>query len=121
MGGRDRTGEREPAQQVRGSNSGASATNPRAPHAATAARESPSAPANEPASYFASAARAAAPELERAIQRVTQSPVTTALLRSATSMMCVLNEHRQIVTLNTAYLDSLDMAHSDDVIGLRTG
>ena len=36
-------------------------------------------------------------------------------------MMCVLNEHRQIVTLNTAYLDSLDVAHADDVIGLRPG
>jgi K+-sensing histidine kinase KdpD len=77
--------------------------------------------ADGPISLFASAARATSSELERTIQRVTQSPITTALLRSATSMMCVLNEHRQVVTLNTAYLDSLDVAHSDDVIGLRPG
>jgi signal transduction histidine kinase len=36
-------------------------------------------------------------------------------------MMCILNEHRQIVAINTAMLDSLDMAHSDDVIGMRPG
>ncbi len=65
--------------------------------------------------------RAEGQALERTIQLVTQSPVTTALLRSATSMMCVLNEQHQIVTLNTAYLDSLEVAHSDDVIGLRPG
>ena len=79
------------------------------------------APAANTTSYFAPVERATASDLERTIQLVAQSPVTTALLRSATSMMCVLNGHRQIVTLNTAYLDSLDVAHADDVIGLRPG
>jgi len=71
--------------------------------------------------FFAPFERAKAPDLERTIHLVTQSPVTTALLRSATSMMCVLNEHRQIITLNTTYLDSLDVSHADDVIGQRPG
>ena len=70
---------------------------------------------------FAPAYRAQHHEVETTIQLVAQSPVTTALLRSATSMMCILNEHRQIVAINTALADSLDMAHSDDVIGLRPG
>lgn len=100
MGGRNRAGERESGQD----------------EADVCASE-----ADGPISLFAPAARATSCELERTIQRVTQSPITTALLRSATSMMCVLNEHRQVVTLNTAYLDSLDVAHSDDVIGQRPG
>ena len=72
-------------------------------------------------SFFAPVDRAEAHDLAQTIQLVSQSPVTTALLRSATSMMCVLNEQRQIVTMNTAYLDSLDVAHADNVIGLRPG
>ncbi len=77
--------------------------------------------AAEQTTYFAPAQRARQIEIENTVQLVTQSPVTTALLRSATAMMCILNEHRQIVALNTAYLDSLDLAHADDVIGLRPG
>ena len=75
----------------------------------------------EQTTYFAPAERARQQDVETTIQLVSQSPVTTALLRSATAMMCILNEHRQIVTINTAYLDSLDVAHADDVIGLRPG
>lgn len=76
---------------------------------------------SEPTTFFAPARRAAQEDLETTIQLVTQSPLTSALLRSATSMMCILNEHRQIVALNTSYLDTLELAHADDVIGLRPG
>ncbi len=72
-------------------------------------------------SCFAPAARASKDELQRSIQLITQNPVTAALLRSATAMMCVLNEHRQIVTLNAAYLDGLNAANADDMLGLRPG
>jgi len=75
----------------------------------------------QPTTYFAPALRANQQEIETTIELVAQSPVTTALLRSATSMMCILNEHRQIVALNTALLDSLDVKHADDVIGQRPG
>ena len=77
--------------------------------------------AAQPTTYFAPARRAQQQEIETTIQLVAQSPVTTALLRSAISMMCILNEHRQIVATNAALLDSLDMTHSDDAIGLRPG
>lgn len=85
------------------------------------ARAKPNAAAQQPTTYFAPARRAQQQEIETTIQLVAQSPVTTALLRSATSMMCILNEHRQIVATNAALLDSLDMTHSDDAIGLRPG
>jgi len=85
------------------------------------ARAKPNAAAQQPTTYFAPARRAQQQEIENTIQLVAQSPVTTALLRSATSMMCILNEHRQIVATNAALLDSLDMTHSDDAIGLRPG
>lgn len=75
----------------------------------------------QPNTYFAPAARALQQQVETTIQLVAQSPVTTALLRSATSMMCILNEYRQIVAINTALLDSLDVTHADDVIGRRHG
>jgi K+-sensing histidine kinase KdpD len=87
----------------------------------SASRTNVGSAATEPTTYFAPPHRAKQHEVETTIQLVAQSPVTTALLRSATSMMCILNEHRQIVASNAALLDSLDMTHADDVIGLRHG
>jgi len=74
-----------------------------------------------PPTYFAPPERATRERLLMSIEQVAQSQVVTALLRSSTSMLCILNEHRQILTLNAAYLDGLKVDNADDVLGLRPG
>jgi len=71
--------------------------------------------------YFAPAERASSESLLDSIDHVAHSQMVTALLRSSTAMLCVLNEHRQILTLNAAYLDTLQVDNADDVLGLRPG
>lgn len=71
--------------------------------------------------YYAPAKRASQEELEKAVDLINQSPIATALFGCATSMMCILNEHRQIVAINAALLAKLELSHTDDVIGLRAG
>jgi K+-sensing histidine kinase KdpD len=119
--GSDREGKGKLGKKTSGSDPCSTQSNNQARAVPPTRQAKVGAPAGAKPSCFAPVERATTPELERTIYLVAQSPVTTALLRSATSMMCVLNEHRQIVTLNTAYLDSLDVAHADDVIGLRPG
>lgn len=74
-----------------------------------------------PPSYFAPAGRAARETLLESIGQVAQSQVVSALLRSSTAMMCILNECRQILAINAAYLDGLKVDNADDILGLRLG
>jgi len=74
-----------------------------------------------PPTFFAPSERASRESLHESIDRVAQSEVVSALLRSSTSMMCILNEHRQILALNAAYLDGLKADNADDILGLRPG
>jgi K+-sensing histidine kinase KdpD len=74
-----------------------------------------------PPTFFAPAERVSRESLLESIEQVAQSRVVSALLRSSTSMMCILNEHRQVLALNAAYLDGLKADNADDILGLRPG
>ncbi len=74
-----------------------------------------------PPSYFAPAERATREALFESVERVANSRIVNALLRSTTTMMCILNEHRQLLAFNAAYLDGLNVDNADDILGLRPG
>ncbi|GAB6095219.1 PAS domain-containing sensor histidine kinase [Desulfatiferula olefinivorans] len=71
--------------------------------------------------YFAPAERADREALDRAIEQVSTDPVMTGLLRIISGLIAVLDEHRQIVAVNDAFLDFLGIANPAETLGLRPG
>lgn len=74
-----------------------------------------------PDTYFAPAARASTTELNHSIKAVSSSPVVEGLLSIVQGVLAVLNEQRQIVTVNDALLRMLGVKKPEEVIGLRPG
>ena len=71
--------------------------------------------------YFASAKRAGSGELQIDIDIVSNNPVISGLLTSIGGLIAVLNEDRQIVSLNTSFLEMLGIQDGAKVLGLRPG
>lgn len=55
------------------------------------------------------------------VDSISKSPVMSKLMEATSGLLVVLNEHRQIVGLNEAFLDSLGITDSGGVLGLRLG
>jgi len=72
-------------------------------------------------SHFASAERAVGDELQVDIEVVSSNPVISGLLTSIGGLIAVLNEHRQIVSLNTSFLEMLGIEDGAAILGLRPG
>jgi signal transduction histidine kinase len=49
------------------------------------------------------------------------NPVIDALLKTVSGLLAVLNEHRQILAINDAFLNMLGIEDIEHVLGLRTG
>jgi len=71
--------------------------------------------------HFAPAARASEQQLAEDVAFVTSSPVVEALLSAAGGVLAVLNEERQIVALNAAFLRMIEAEDAQEVLGLRPG
>ena len=71
--------------------------------------------------YYASPERSSADELRIDIERVGSNPVITGLLNTVGGLLAVLNEHRQVVALNEAFLAMLGIENAREVLGLRPG
>jgi signal transduction histidine kinase len=71
--------------------------------------------------FFAPAQRAEKRDLLRNIDFVSRNPVIDLVLRSAGSLLAILNEQRQIVAVNDALLKVLGLDNASDVFGLRPG
>ena len=71
--------------------------------------------------HFAPAARADAAELKRSIGRVNSHPVMHSLLDMVGGLIAILNEQRQILAVNTAFLRRVGLDNGNSVIGLRVG
>jgi signal transduction histidine kinase len=71
--------------------------------------------------YFAPAKKLSDRELEAEIEIVSQSSVLDGLLCSISGLLAILNDHRQLVALNAAFLDMLGVDNAEDVLGLRPG
>ncbi|CAD7849103.1 MAG: hypothetical protein [Olavius algarvensis Delta 4 endosymbiont] len=55
------------------------------------------------------------------VEDVSKSPVMTALLDTMAGLLVVLNEDRQVVAINDAFLETLGIDDPDKVLGLRLG
>ncbi len=71
--------------------------------------------------FFAPATRATDQELEQAIAAATNNPIIDAALETFGGLLVVLNEHRQVISINASLLRYLDVDDPMDVMGLRPG
>lgn len=71
--------------------------------------------------YFAPAERATDVELTNEIEIVSNSPVMTGLLHTISGLIAVLDENRQIVSINASFLEMLGIDDPLKVLGLRPG
>lgn len=72
-------------------------------------------------SHFAPAERLNKDDLDKEIAFVGNNIIITALLHSVSGLLAVLNEHRQIITINDSLLHLLNLNKTEDVLGLRLG
>ncbi len=71
--------------------------------------------------FFAPAAKAGTKEIAEEIGLVSSNPVVSGLLDTVSGLLAVLDEHRQIVALNDAFLETLKIDDPKSVLGLRPG
>ena len=71
--------------------------------------------------YFAPPQRAERRTLKNQIDFLANSSVMATLLKTASGLLVVLNEDRQIVALNHAFLDSIGITDPEKALGLRLG
>jgi signal transduction histidine kinase len=70
---------------------------------------------------FAPAERTSEKELATEIEIVSRNPVISGLLHTVSGLLAVLDEHRQIVTLNDSFLRMLGIEDPSTTLGLRPG
>ena len=71
--------------------------------------------------YFAPARRTERRRFENQVDTISHSPIVNALLTSVAGLMVVLNEDRQIVAINHAFLESIGIDDPEEALGLRLG
>jgi signal transduction histidine kinase len=81
------------------------------------------APAKAPRqpTHFAPAERATPAALRAEFSYISRDPVIDALLHSVLGLVAVLNEQRQVLTLNVRLLERLGVSDAATVFGLRLG
>lgn len=71
--------------------------------------------------FFASPERVNDEELQFDIEIVSKNPVMSGLLTTIGGLIAVLNEQRQVVSLNLDFLSMLGIESPEKVLGLRPG
>ena len=71
--------------------------------------------------YFAPVRRTDRREFENQIVDISHNPIMNTLLKTVSGLMVVLNEDRQIVAINHAFLESIGITDPEKVLGLRLG
>jgi K+-sensing histidine kinase KdpD len=71
--------------------------------------------------FFAPPERASRDELERQLAIISANPVIDGLLKSLSGLIAVLDEHRQILTVNDNLLKMLGYPDAGQLLGLRPG
>jgi hypothetical protein len=70
---------------------------------------------------FTPAKRATTAELQRSMEIACMNPVMNGIMMSAGGPAAVLNHHRQILTVNDAFLEYLGVNDGGGILGLRLG
>ena len=71
--------------------------------------------------YFAPAKRTERRKLKNQIADLSHNPIINTLLETTAGLLVVLNEDRQIVALNHAFLEKLGIKNVQEALGLRLG
>lgn len=71
--------------------------------------------------HLAPAERAPEERLRRDVDYVIRHPVITQLMNTSSGLLAVLNEQRQILALNEAFLKSVGIEDPDGALGMRPG
>lgn len=71
--------------------------------------------------YFASPQKATPHELVHMVESVNNNLILNSLLQIVDGCLVVLNEHRQIITVNKNLLNMLGIDDAETVLGLRPG
>ena len=71
--------------------------------------------------YFAPAKRTEKRKFQNQIDDISQNPIMDALLKTASGLLVVLNEDRQIVGLNHSFIKALGINDAQEALGLRLG
>ncbi len=71
--------------------------------------------------WFAAPQRVEKEELSRQIEFIAKNPLVTILLTSASGLIAVLNEYRQILAVNDTFLAALGIDDPFAALGLRPG
>jgi K+-sensing histidine kinase KdpD len=71
--------------------------------------------------FFAPSGRAQDGELQLDIDFASNNPIISGLLTSVGGLIAVLNDQRQIISLNTAFLEMLGLDDGIKALGLRPG
>ncbi len=71
--------------------------------------------------YFASPERIGDKNLDDQIEMVSRSPLVSGMLQSISGVLAILNEHRQIIAVNEAFLEMLGIDDPQQALGLRPG
>ncbi len=71
--------------------------------------------------YFAPAQRTERRKFINQVESISHNPIMDTLLKTAAGLLVVLNEDRQIVAINHAFLKELGIEDAEKVLGLRLG
>ncbi len=71
--------------------------------------------------YYAPAERVHGPDLNMNVLGITNNPIIDCLMNVANGLFAVLNEQRQILALNEAFLKLMGITDSAKVLGMRPG
>ncbi len=71
--------------------------------------------------YFAPAKRTEKRKFINQVETISHNPIMDTLLKTASGLLVVLNEDRQIVALNHAFLEELGIKDAEEALGLRLG
>ncbi|MEE8349018.1 MAG: hypothetical protein V3R94_05585, partial [Acidobacteriota bacterium] len=71
--------------------------------------------------FFAPAERATKEQLEREVANIASSSVVRGLVQSVAGLLAILNDKRQVVSVNQEMLSHLGVENISDILGLRIG
>jgi len=71
--------------------------------------------------FYAPPGKASDEDLKTEIRIIAESPVLTGLLQTTSGLLAIVDEHRQIISLNDRFLQLLGIDDPHEALGLRLG
>lgn len=71
--------------------------------------------------HFAPAERSSAAELQQDIESASHNPIIDTVMKLSSGLLAVLNENRQIISVNEEMLKAAGLKDCEDALGLRPG